>query len=384
MAHAAVDREIDLKYPTVCRTCRRPMLAGERARMVRLPGGTRAKYMHVDSAACTAAPTLEESVKAQVWNDVASDARSTTIRVLYKLAVKQGCKPGHTRAGDQIIELLAWCPASGKPAPTVATAATPYTATHHIDAADRKAKAPSKPSKASSGYSLDNVWSYAQDVVTASRVSLAYGIPGTGKSTLGYTVGMDTGREVTKVTINQDTSYYDLVGGWRINETGGMSLHVGPVAVAFRDGHMLVVDELVEAAPAVTLLFVELYDAPEIARLTMPDGTVIKPHAEFKSLCTTNGKPGDFLAALLDRFEAKIQIDEPSEEAIKTLSNDLQDLARSVCNAQCDKSRFISFRELRDFDKIRTQNPAFPLSLVAEVTIGGQRGQELATSLELS
>ena len=122
----------------------------------------------------------------------------------------------------------------------------------------------------------------------------------------------------------------------------------GPCITAWRNGHRLVINEINRASPeALSFLYV-LLDDPKTARITLPTGETVTPHPDFRVVATMNGTPDELPEALADRFPVTIEVGETNPEAIKTLPEEFQELARSTVNME-DAARRVTIRTWKAF-----------------------------------
>lgn len=176
---------------------------------------------------------------------------------------------------------------------------------------------------------------------------LLYGPPGTGKTTVGCKTAI---KGHYSITVTPDTQVAEIIGHW-IPKGDGFVWHYGVGAMAWKEGATLVVNEIVEAAGAVLTMFLAIMDDKDIARITLPNGETITPHADFRIVCTTNGSPNDLSDALRDRFDVMLKVDTPSPEAIVRLDEDLRDI---VVNSYSNPDNIsVTYRQLMAFGKLR-------------------------------
>ena len=81
------------------------------------------------------------------------------------------------------------------------------------------------------------------------------GPTGCGKTTLVEQLCARTRRPVTRINLDSNLARGDFLGIWVFKEDQSMRFHHGPAAVAIRDGHVLILDEIDGATPGVLLLF---------------------------------------------------------------------------------------------------------------------------------
>lgn len=140
---------------------------------------------------------------------------------------------------------------------------------------------------------------------------LLHGLAGTGKSSTAP-------RGSIRTTLSGSSLPADLIGS--IGLKGGDTVSVdGCAAIAFKEGRVLVIDEVDHASPEVTSTLHALCDDHKLATLRLPSGEVITPNKGYGVLCTMNGAPQDLSPAFLDRFDVIIECVTPSQGALNTL-----------------------------------------------------------------
>jgi MoxR-like ATPase len=157
-------------------------------------------------------------------------------------------------------------------------------------------------------------WGLVEKVLPKSRRVLLYGPPGTGKTW----AGTHASKKVYNITITEDMSPSQLWGHF-IFEGQNTKWHNGVASLAWLEGACLVINEIDAACGAVEVALHAILDDPEFAKMTLDNGTTIKPIPGFCAVATMNGVPSDLPDALRDRFPVKISIDKPCEQAINAL-----------------------------------------------------------------
>ena len=182
----------------------------------------------------------------------------------------------------------------------------------------------------------------------ATHRYLFWGPPGTGKTTTAVKARGEGGHY--SVTLHEDSTVAEMLGHW-VPRGDEFYWHDGPVTKAWMDGDLLVLNEIDHASGPVLTILLAILDDKAVAGLTLPNGKTIHPHKDFKVIATMNGIPEDLPAPLVDRFDGQLEIDRPSDEAITSLPEDLQFLAK---NAYSNKtSRNMTFRQIMSFGKLR-------------------------------
>lgn len=116
---------------------------------------------------------------------------------------------------------------------------------------------------------------------------LLVGPTGCGKSSLVLQLAALTNWPVTRANLHGETSATDFVGQWVV-EKGEMVFRYGLLPKAMKEGHILILEELDAAEPA--MLFVLQGVLEEHGRLVLAEngGEIIEPHAKFRLVATAN------------------------------------------------------------------------------------------------
>ncbi len=221
-----------------------------------------------------------------------------------------------------------------------------------------------------------DTWALIEAALTGADRILLYGPPGTGKTTTGMKAGDPS--KVFKITLTEETPATDLLGHF-VPKGDHFEWMDGRAISAWRLGARLVLDEIdLGSSDVLTLLYAILAD-PDVARLTLPNGSDVVPQDGFKVVATMNGHPEDLPAALRDRFEVAIRVDAPHPMAIKSLSPDLQEAAKRSLGHD-DPDRALSIRMWKSFDKLRRSMG----DEMAAQAVFGLRAEEITDAIELA
>lgn len=165
-----------------------------------------------------------------------------------------------------------------------------------------------------------NVWQVLSHIIDKAvfpgavhRICLA-GAPGTGKS---FAVRM-LQREYQNVTLfpSQFTEYVLASQSLRNGDTVCVP---GPIATAARNGEPIVIDEFDQFSPDVRTVLHAALDDFDQCRLTLPDGSNVTPKPGYCVIATTNANPSSFPAALLDRFDLILNVNEPAPGLVESV-----------------------------------------------------------------
>jgi MoxR-like ATPase len=184
--------------------------------------------------------------------------------------------------------------------------------------------------------------------------ALLYGSFGTGKTTVAHHAAQRK-QKVYEFTCREGVSAASI-WGHMVNVEGNTVFRPGPGLLAWREGALLVVNEIDKANEDVLDLLHLLMDDPEVASNTLMDGTTVRPRRGFRVVATTNGTPLDCPGAVRDRFSVMLEVAEPSSSALAQLPDDVRAATRALyASARHNPLRQsdITYRTMRAFAKWR-------------------------------
>ncbi len=195
--------------------------------------------------------------------------------------------------------------------------------------------------------------------------ALLFGPPGTGKTSAAVAAALSTtdgNQPVYSVTLTSEQSAASLWGHW-VPKGDSFVWNDGPFLMAWREGALLVVNELNHASEDVSNMLHVLLDNPEVAQVTLPTGETVRPHTGFRCIATMNGSIDDDVApAVLDRFSIISPVIEPSTAMIEALPEHLREFAKYLYSERNhdrldDGSPAITYRTLSKFGELLEDIP---------------------------
>lgn len=221
-------------------------------------------------------------------------------------------------------------------------------------------------------------WTAVETVIQKSRLTILYGPPGTGKTTAALNAAKLAGLTVFNVTLTDETPAAELRGHFIPQGTEWRWMD-GPALSAFRDGGVLVLNEI-DKGSLDTLDFLHgLLDDSGMAQMTLPNGETVFASPCFKCVATTNRTPNDLPEAIKDRLAAAVYIGSPHPDAIGSLPPDLQDAARQSAGNDPDENRPATLRRWKVYATLREECG----EETAAQAVFGHRWQEILDALKL-
>ncbi len=187
---------------------------------------------------------------------------------------------------------------------------------------------------------------------------LLYGPRGTGKTTSAARARFlspdETPQPVYSITLTSEQSAASLWGHW-MPKGDQFVWNDGPMLRAWKEGALLVINEIDHASEDVQNVLHVLLDDPEVAQFTLPTGETVRPGKGFRCIATMNGFPEDIAEPVLDRFSLTVDVDRPSTEMIEALPEDLREEARWQYKHVDDErgEPAVTYRQLEMFASLR-------------------------------
>jgi nitric oxide reductase NorQ protein len=191
---------------------------------------------------------------------------------------------------------------------------------------------------------VSNSWVLAEAAINnLSRVFL-HGPPGVGKTALA----LKAGRDPVSITLSDDITVQELMGHYIPQETR-WSFHYGPVSTAFKEGRILILNEIARASGAVHDFLLAVLDRDDVARITIPSGETLRPGAGFKVIATANAGPDTLDPALRSRFQTEVHLPSPHPRLVAKLDAEVPGLGKALANSFLDPERALDPRRLISF-----------------------------------
>jgi cobaltochelatase CobS len=149
-----------------------------------------------------------------------------------------------------------------------------------------------------------------------------FGHYGTGKTSLPYQIAARLNYPVQSYTAHGRMEFDDLVGTWKL-VNGTMEFLHGPLAIAMREGHIFILNEIDQADPGQLAGLHDIIEGHPLVIATN-GGVVIRAHKDFRFIVNGNSNgTGDSTGlyqgvnqlniAFMDRFRV-VEVGYPSED----------------------------------------------------------------------
>ncbi len=220
-------------------------------------------------------------------------------------------------------------------------------------------------------------WSKVHSAWVLAEIALKYlnhvflwGPPGVGKSYLASRAGHDP----ISVTLCEDLSVQELMGHWIPGQT--WEFHYGPIALAFKEGRLLVINEISRASGSVHDFLLAVLDGHDVARFALPSTESLVPGPGFKVISTSNSAPDTLDPALRSRFEAEIYLPSPHPQLLERFDRDYPGLGKALANSFLDPERALDPRRL--LSCVKLLEAGVPLRAAAGLSFGDSGPDVLA------
>jgi MoxR-like ATPase len=198
-------------------------------------------------------------------------------------------------------------------------------------------------------------WPVIESVIRGSRLTLLYGPPGTGKTTAAINAARSLKLSAYNVTLTDETPAAELRGHF-LPSRQEWSWMDGPTLSAYRNGGMLVLNELDHASGDALDFLHNLLDDPSASSMTLPSGETVVPHEDFRVVGTMNGEYRalqEDRPAIAERFAVAVYVGTPHPDAIASLPDDLQAAAANSAGADQDEDRPATLRRFKAYAQLR-------------------------------
>jgi len=183
-----------------------------------------------------------------------------------------------------------------------------------------------RPAGAGSTAGRIDCWSLVSRVLPVVNSALLHGLAGSGKTTTGVSLARGLGVPIGIVVCTADLPVAEIRGHY-VLQGQEFRWKDGPVVARFREGGVLLLDEIDKAAEEVLTFLLAVLDDPSWATLHLPTNEAVRRHAGLRIVATMNGDTDVLPDPLVARFEAVIRIDRPHPEAVASLPLDLRNAA---------------------------------------------------------
>jgi len=177
---------------------------------------------------------------------------------------------------------------------------------------------------------LPECWQAVADIMSAGidRV-LLFGPSGTGKTFAGLTMKPAT-QPAYRLICSEEMTTAQIEGAF-YPAAEGFEYREGVAVRAWREGARLVIDEVARANGDVMSLLLAFTDTTASSSWEHPvTHEVVTPAPGFSVVLTMNGEPQDLDPALLDRFAARVRVNEVHPSAINELPDYLRRIAAAL------------------------------------------------------
>ena len=194
--------------------------------------------------------------------------------------------------------------------------------------------------------SPEQQWELVAMCVNNAFTTFIEGAPGLGKTYIGLNSRAGE-TPVYQITFNPDQAVQELQGTYIPTESGAWVWRDGPILRAFRNGGLLILNEMGRASDAVLDFLIAITDSKESAYITLMNGETVARHSDLRIVATSNSSFNKLPEALQDRFEARLKVTAPNPQIINELNRQSPGLGSMVSRsyAREDKVPAITSRE---------------------------------------
>jgi len=224
-------------------------------------------------------------------------------------------------------------------------------------------------------------WNLVSLCVKNAFSTFVEGAPGLGKTFAGMNAD---GNElpVYQVTFNPDASVQEYQGTYTPTESGAWVWRDGPIMLAYRNGGILVLNEMGRASDAVLDFLLSILDSRESSAITLMSGETVKRNLDLRIVATSNAPFAKLPEALQDRFEARLKVNTPHPNIVTRLNSWMPGLGDMVRRSygEGNKKPTITSREAFAYAKLaRTMG-----SDAAAQAIWGYTSPDLVNEVKLA
>lgn len=225
-------------------------------------------------------------------------------------------------------------------------------------------------------HGLPDCWQAVEDLTSAGVDRLLlYGPSGTGKTYYGLTSKPEA-QAAYRLICSEEMTTAQIEGAF-YPSSEGFEYREGVAVRAWREGARLVVDEVARANGDVMSLLLAFTDTTASSSWEHPvTHEIVRPAPGFSVVLTMNGEPNDLDPALLDRFAARVRIDEVHPHALEQLPPYLRGIARTLGAEPQSESR----ASVRAFQTVAQVAERHGLERALEVVLPEHREQVLAAA----
>lgn len=214
---------------------------------------------------------------------------------------------------------------------------------------------------------------------------LLSGKPGIGKTMTPIKTLRADGTKVFIISLTEDTPHSELKGSFQLKGNEFVWAD-GLLIKAWREsasGKVAVVINEIDKAPPDVMSFMHAYlDDQTIAEIHLPTGEVIRPTiGNFRVIATMNGKFEELPDPIQSRFPVNVEINEVHPEALASLPDDLQQIAKAMTENEREGGRSLSIREFKAFDALRKTEGLEDTEAAA--VIFGKSGAQMLTAVAM-